>query len=126
MCMVRPTPARDPVTGRFIPKKSKEAEEGDTDQEPAIEGPEESRATYSTTMDQHSFMETIDRMMEQNREAVQAQAEQNREHIRTMLEQIQAPKEKEKAGTLKPSEVYLFKPTSRQDEKSARIPCAVD
>ena len=95
---------RDPVTGRFKRGKEKQdTQRGDQ------EGQEDEQTKTHTTMDQGSFAEMMGLLRAQN-ETYLAQ-------MKEMMENFRNPKEQ----SLKPSEIYLFKPTSRQDERSARI-----
>ena len=74
-----------------------------TQEQPVMAAP----GANPVTMDQESFIQAFERMMTRN-------AEQFRE----MMDKRQPDAN---STTLKPSEVYLFKPTSQRDDRSARI-----
>ena len=120
MCLVRSPPLRN-SKGHFVKKKDKVAESEKSEEIIETADPP------TTAMDAAAFMEAVDCIIRENREAAERTARENREVAqedrRMFLEMVERTRQPaaEAAPTLKPSEIYLFKPTNRQDEKSARI-----
>ncbi len=118
--MVRSPPLRN-SKGQFVKKKDKIAESEKSEEITETADPP------TTAMDAAAFMEAVDRIIRENREAAERTTRENREAAqedrRMFLKMVKRTRQPaaEAAPTLKPSEIYLFKPTNRQDDKSARI-----